>query len=85
MEQQTTEELAYQLWQQRGSPFGSSEIDWFQAEEQIRLQSEEPAHKSPLTTVVDAVESMWESVTGIAASVANFVSPDESSEPKKHS
>jgi len=27
-----TAELAYQLWEQRGRPFGSSEVDWFAAE-----------------------------------------------------
>jgi hypothetical protein len=24
--------LAYQLWEQRGRPFGSAEVDWFAAE-----------------------------------------------------
>ena len=24
--------LAYQLWEQRGRPFGSPEVDWFRAE-----------------------------------------------------
>jgi len=27
---------AYQLWVQRGCPIGSPEVDWFQAEEEIR-------------------------------------------------
>lgn len=25
--------LAYQLWEKRGRPFGSPEVDWFQAEQ----------------------------------------------------
>lgn len=28
--------LAYQLWLERGSPAGSPEIDWFEAEARIR-------------------------------------------------
>ena len=30
------EALAYQLWQERGSPTGDDERDWFRAEEQLR-------------------------------------------------
>jgi len=39
----TTEQiakLAYTLWQQRGSPEGSPEEDWFRAEEKLRTHSE---------------------------------------------
>jgi hypothetical protein len=28
--------LAYQLWMERGCPIGSPEVDWFQAEEQLK-------------------------------------------------
>jgi hypothetical protein len=27
--------LAYQLWEERGRPFGSPEIDWFAAEQAV--------------------------------------------------
>jgi Protein of unknown function (DUF2934) len=27
--------LAYQLWEQRGRPFGSPEVDWFAAERTV--------------------------------------------------
>jgi hypothetical protein len=27
--------LAYQLWEERGSPFGSPEVDWFAAERTV--------------------------------------------------
>jgi DUF2934 family protein len=30
------QKLAYQLWEQRGSPLGSPEIDWFAAEKAMR-------------------------------------------------
>jgi len=35
--------LAYQLWHARGCPQGSPEIDWLEAEKQIRARLEEPA------------------------------------------
>jgi hypothetical protein len=28
-------QLAYELWQQRGCPDGSPELDWFQAEQEL--------------------------------------------------
>ncbi len=30
------QKLAYQLWEERGSPLGSPEIDWFAAEKAVR-------------------------------------------------
>ena len=30
------EKLAYQLWEERGRPLGSSEEDWFRAERELR-------------------------------------------------
>jgi len=33
--EQKIAELAYSLWQERGSPFGSPETDWFEAERQL--------------------------------------------------
>jgi hypothetical protein len=36
--------LAYQLWQGRGCPEGSPEVDWLEAEKQLRdRQKEAPA------------------------------------------
>jgi hypothetical protein len=32
---QKIEQLAYSLWQDRGSPIGSPEQDWFEAEKQL--------------------------------------------------
>ena len=33
--------LAYQLWQARGCPQGSPEVDWLEAEQQIRASVEQ--------------------------------------------
>ena len=33
--------LAYVLWQERGRPEGSPEVDWYQAEEQVQIRASE--------------------------------------------
>lgn len=35
-ERAEVEQLAYSLWEARGSPHGSAEEDWFRAEEEIQ-------------------------------------------------
>ena len=35
---EVTAKLAYQLWEKRGRPFGSSELDWFAAEKVLFAQ-----------------------------------------------
>jgi hypothetical protein len=32
--------LAYQFWEDRGRPFGSSEIDWVRAEQALQARPE---------------------------------------------
>jgi hypothetical protein len=34
---------AYRLWEQRGSPIGSAEEDWFRAEQEIRSETAQSA------------------------------------------
>ena len=36
IEREQIELMAFRLWQQRGSPLGSPEVDWFAAEQQLR-------------------------------------------------
>ncbi len=31
--------LAHSLWEQRGCPEGSSEVDWFEAEKELQMSS----------------------------------------------
>jgi hypothetical protein len=33
--------LAYALWQERGCPEGTPEVDWYRAEQQIQIQAGE--------------------------------------------
>jgi hypothetical protein len=37
-----TAELAYQLWEPRGRPFGSPEVDWFSAERALASAQRDP-------------------------------------------
>ena len=43
-----TAKLAYQLWEQRGSPFGSPEVDWFAAEKALASAQRDPKLDFPL-------------------------------------
>ena len=43
-----TEELAYLLWQKRGSPMGSPEVDWYRAE--LELLEEDALSGLPFST-----------------------------------
>jgi Protein of unknown function (DUF2934) len=43
MLQQTISDLAYALWQARGSPEGSADIDWTEAERQVMSSRRSPA------------------------------------------
>ncbi|HWF45957.1 MAG TPA: DUF2934 domain-containing protein [Bryobacteraceae bacterium] len=36
LDNEEIERLAYRLWQERGSPYGSSQNDWFRALELLR-------------------------------------------------
>jgi DUF2934 family protein len=31
--------LAYQIWEERGRPIGSAEVDWYEAERQLQRRS----------------------------------------------
>ena len=43
-----TAKLAYQLWEQRGRPVGSPEVDWFAAEETLASAHRDPRLDFPL-------------------------------------
>lgn len=43
-----TTRLAYQLWEQRGRPFGSPEVDWFAAEKALASAQRETKLDFPL-------------------------------------
>ena len=66
---QLIEVAAYYLWQQRGSPFGSPEVDWFEAEEQMRVQTEDHSEQPTLIAAAKTVGSALGAVAGFVASL----------------
>ncbi len=74
---QTIQLAAYHLWQQRGCPFGTPEVDWFGAEEQLGKQSEDVPIKPAMIAVAEVVGSALGSVAGLVGSVSNLVRSHE--------
>jgi DUF2934 family protein len=66
-----TRVAAFFLWEQRGCPFGTPEVDWFRAEEQIPLQTKQHSGKPPLISAAESVRSALGKVAGLAASVVS--------------
>ena len=64
-----TKRAAFFLWEQRGCPFGTPEVDWFRAEEEMRAQTEQPSGRPPLTSAAETVGSALGKVAGLAASL----------------
>jgi hypothetical protein len=51
VDERETAERAYSLWEARGRPEGSPEIDWFQAERELKLELDAVAQPvAPLAT-----------------------------------
>ena len=51
------ESLAYKLWEERGAPLGTPEVDWFRAEEELRA-----ANDTPLSILAKTIGSALGSV-----------------------
>ncbi len=45
------EKLAYRFWEERGRPFGSPEVDWFQAEREFRRGLVGPSERLPFSSL----------------------------------
>ena len=52
------ETLAYKLWEERGAPFGTPEVDWFHAEEELHAA----ANDTPLSVLAKTIGSALGSV-----------------------
>lgn len=63
------EMLAYQLWQERGCPFGTPEVDWFQAERDIHSRHDGPDSGTTIVTLAKTIGSVLGSVAGLVSSV----------------
>jgi hypothetical protein len=66
----SVEMRAYQLWEQRGRPWGSPETDWFAAErESVRERSQVP----PTVAAAKFVGSVLGSVAGVVSTIVDTV------------
>jgi len=74
-----TRVAAYYLWQQRGCPLGTPELDWFRAEEQLRGQIEPASTRPILVTAAETIGSTLGSIAGAAASVGGLFHSEEPS------
>lgn len=70
---------AYYLWQQRGYPLGTPELDWFRAEEQLRGQIEPASTRPILITAAKTIGSTLGSIASAAASVGGLFHSEEPS------
>jgi hypothetical protein len=59
---------AYHLWEERGRPWGTPEIDWFRAEQELQ-SSQDIAHEPSVVSAAKAVGSVLGSVAGIVSSL----------------
>ncbi len=76
---ETIQIAAYYLWQQRGCPLGTSEEDWFRAEEQLREQIEPASIRPILVAAAETIGSTLGSLAGVAASVGGLFHAEETS------
>jgi hypothetical protein len=65
--EKTISDLAYHLWQARGCPAGSSEVDWAEAERQVKGRAPESNEQVPAQAALPAAD---ESRTSAEAAVA---------------
>ena len=77
--QQEIQLAAYYLWQQRGCPLGTPELDWFRAEEHLRPQIERASTRPVLVTAAETIGSTLGSIAGAAASVGGLFHSEETS------
>jgi Protein of unknown function (DUF2934) len=68
--------LAYQFWQERGSPFGTPEVDWFRTENEVRPRMANLEEESPLVAAAKTVGSVLGSVAGLVATVTGRTAKD---------
>ncbi|HEY1212452.1 MAG TPA: DUF2934 domain-containing protein [Bryobacteraceae bacterium] len=78
--QQKIQVAAYYLWQQRGSPLGTPELDWFRAEGELERQTEPASTRPVLVTAAETIGSALGSIAGAAASVTGLFHAEETSQ-----
>jgi Protein of unknown function (DUF2934) len=57
--------LAYQFWLDRGAPFGSPDIDWFRAEDELKNHGAQG--EPPLTTIAKKIGQTLAAIETLAS------------------
>jgi hypothetical protein len=70
---------AYYLWQARGCPLGTPELDWFRAEEQLGPHIGQSSITPALVSAAETIGSALGSIAGVAASVGTLFHGEETS------
>lgn len=70
---------AYSLWEQRGRPWGTPEMDWFKAKSEIETGHAAIVPEPPTITAAKAVGSVMGSVAGLVTSLAHALTLDSES------
>src|SRR5436305_15321586 len=69
---QVVQLAAYYLWEQRGCPFGTPELDWFRAEEQLAGQRDTASTRPILVAAAETIGSTLGSIARASASVGGL-------------
>jgi hypothetical protein len=70
---ESIERLAYQLWEERGRPWGTPDLDWFAAEQEISSAMHSDLHEPSAITAAKVVGSVLGSVAGLVTSIVDSV------------
>ncbi len=73
----SVEVRAYRLWEERGQPLGTPEIDWFRAERELVEPKENVVRQSSAVAAAKVVGSVLGSVAGLVTSVTGSIAAPE--------
>ena len=62
---------AYLLWERRGGPWGTPEVDWFAAEQEVQASSRSETLESPAVAAAKVVGKALGSVAGLVTSLGD--------------
>ena len=63
---------AYSLWEQRGRPWGTPEIDWLTAERELHENNQGVMHEPPAVVAAKVVGSVLGTMAGLVTSVTDL-------------